>query len=94
MRARKPGFFHHSTDAGIIQDGNDELIELDFNGEDGLLLVLDGAAALVSLGALEGGKEGVGDGGGGGMWGVGCREAIESHVEAKLERFALERVGV
>lgn len=53
-----------------------------------------GVAALVGLGALDGGHEGVGDGGlrGGGG---GGGEAVEGDAEAEFEGFELEagRVG-
>lgn len=62
------------------------------------LLLLDAASPLVGLRSLEGGDEGVGEGGlgvdegaGGGWWGGG--EAVEGDVEAELEGAALEGVG-
>lgn len=88
---------HNAADAGIVEDGENELLELDFNGDEGRLLLLVvllcAAAALVGLGAFEGGDEGIGEGGLGveeGGWGGG--EAVEGDVEAELEGAAVERV--
>ena len=73
------------------------MLELHFDGEKrvlvgGLLvLVVEGASALVGLGALEGSDEGVGEG-----RGVeerrGSREAVEGDIETELEGSGLERV--
>ncbi|KAM1255843.1 hypothetical protein ACFX2J_029788 [Malus domestica] len=48
---------HDSADTWVDKDGDDELLELDFDGEERLLL-LDVASSLMGLGSLEGGDEG------------------------------------
>ena len=97
--AGEAGLSHDPADAGVIEDRDDELLELDSDGEERLLLVLvelvrmlvGAAAALVGLSALESGDEGVGErglaveerAGSGG-------EAVEGDVEAELKSAALE----
>ncbi|PON79520.1 hypothetical protein PanWU01x14_012550, partial [Parasponia andersonii] len=88
------------ADARIIQDGDDELFKLDFDGQERLsllmvLLLFDGATSLVSLSSLEGSDESVGE-----RWLVvrmeerasTGRKPVESHVEAELKSSALERL--
>ncbi|KAF7837968.1 hypothetical protein G2W53_006450 [Senna tora] len=92
---------HDSANAGVIKDGNDELLKLKFNSsgttQEGLLLGLVDASssAMVGLGPFEGGDESIGERrvvvvvverrGSGG-------EAVEGNVEAELEGSALKRV--
>jgi len=96
LGAGEAGLAHDAADAGVIEDGDDELLQLDLDGEHGLLLRVDGPPALVRLRALEGGDERVGErrrvvdvavpaeerrGRG--------RQAVERDVEAELQRLAL-----
>lgn len=91
--AGEAGLAHDAADAGVVEDGDDEVVELDLEGEErGVGLVVEGrAAALVRLGALEGRDEGVGEGWGGEERG-GRGEAVEGDIEAKLEGARVEWV--
>lgn len=94
IRAGESGLSHHAADAGIIENGDDKLIDLDLHGEQRRLLVLGAAAALVRVRALERGHEGVGeDGLAGGRHG-GLRQVVKGDVEAHLQRAALSTLGV
>ena len=53
LGAGEAGLAHDAADAGVVEDGDDELLELDLDGEHRLLLGLDGAPPLVHLGVLE-----------------------------------------
>lgn len=99
LGAGETGFSHDTANARIIKNGDDKLLDLDLEGENGLLLVLNGAAALVGLSPLEGCNEGVGEGREVGLRGEergrgGGGEAVEGDVEAELEGFALQGVGM
>jgi hypothetical protein len=106
MRAGEASLAHDAADAGVVEDGDDELLELNLDGEHRLLLLgLNGAPPLVRLRALECGDERIGEGRrvvaltvvlvaekrrGPG----GGWKAVEGHVEAELEGLALQRVRV
>lgn len=85
---------HNPTHARVIQNRQNQLLQLDFNGDKRLLLLLLYAASpLVRLSPFQSGDEGIGqrglrveEGAGGGG------EAVEGDVEAKLKGSALERV--
>ncbi|WVZ75128.1 LOW QUALITY PROTEIN: hypothetical protein U9M48_023215, partial [Paspalum notatum var. saurae] len=64
LGAGEAGLAHDAAHAGVVEDGDDELLQLNLDGEHGLLLLLrvHGAPALVGLRALEGGDERVGEG--------------------------------
>ncbi|KAF7835646.1 uncharacterized protein G2W53_010505 [Senna tora] len=51
--AEEAGFTHDSAHAGVVENGYDELFEFDLDNEEMLLLLLEAAAALVSLCVLE-----------------------------------------
>uniref|UniRef100_A0A7C9ANK3 Uncharacterized protein n=1 Tax=Opuntia streptacantha TaxID=393608 RepID=A0A7C9ANK3_OPUST len=94
-RAREGGFLHDPTNTWVIQDGYDKLLQFDLNRQQGLLLLLWAASALMGLSPLEGCDEGVGErrlrrwrGGG-----LGGGEAVERDAEAELEGSTLKRVG-
>jgi hypothetical protein len=109
LGAGEAGLAHDAADAGVVEDGDDELVELHLGGD--VLLVLDvrgraAAPALVPLRALERSGERVGQRRLA-VAGVDVelehgrrrgraprrREAVEGDVEAELQRLALERVG-
>uniref|UniRef100_A0A804UMF9 Uncharacterized protein n=1 Tax=Zea mays TaxID=4577 RepID=A0A804UMF9_MAIZE len=109
LGAGEASLAHHAADAGVVEDGHHELLQLDLDGEHRLLLALHGPAPLVRLRALERRHERVGQGrrvvvvvvvvavpaeqrrrGDRGRRG----EAVQRHVEAQLQRLALQRVGV
>lgn len=68
--AREASLSHDTADTRVVKNGNDEMLELNFDGEKRVLLLLlvvvveggggGGATALVGLGALESSNEGVG----------------------------------
>lgn len=98
---RKASFPHDFPHTRIIQDGDDELLHLYLHRRNELVLVLVlvlmmmmalyRASPLVSLGALEGRQERVGKGE---VLGRRGREAVECNVEAELQGFAVEGVGM
>lgn len=68
--AGEAGFSHDTTDTGVVKNGDDEALQLHFDGQKwrlllvvvvGLLLLFDGASSLVGLSSLESGDEGVGE---------------------------------
>lgn len=98
--AGETGLAHDTAHTGVVEDGDDKLLKLDLDRYQGrlvaaaVLLLLDAAAALVGLGALEGRYQSVGERRLG-MEERGRRggEAIEGDVEAQLQCSALEWVG-
>ncbi len=87
--AAESGLREDTTDDGVIEDGEDKLGELDLDsggslGGGGLVVEVEGVrvAALVGLGVLDGGHEGVGDGG---FIGVEAKEE-EAETEGSLSR--------
>uniref|UniRef100_A0A0D3EPT9 Uncharacterized protein n=1 Tax=Oryza barthii TaxID=65489 RepID=A0A0D3EPT9_9ORYZ len=87
--AAESGLREDTTDDGVIEDGEDKLGELDLDGGGslgggGLVVEVEGVrvAALVGLGVLDGGHEGVGDGG---FIGVEAKEE-EAETEESLSR--------
>lgn len=99
--AAESGLGEDAADDGVIEDGEDEVGELDLDGGGslgggGLVIEVEGVrvAALVGLGALDGGHEGVGDGGlvGGARGGGGGDggEPVEGDGEAEVEGLELD----
>lgn len=52
---------HDAADGGIVEDGHDELAELDLDGQQRGLLLVGAAASLVGLGTLDGRHQRVGE---------------------------------
>ncbi|GER49094.1 DNA-directed RNA polymerase subunit beta [Striga asiatica] len=69
--AREAGFSHDSAHARVVKDGEDELVEVDSDGNEATRRVEEvvvgsagaggGGSAVVGLGAFEGGGHGVGE---------------------------------
>ena len=100
--AAESGVGEDAADERVVEDGEHEVGEVDLDGGGGrgrlVVVVVEvervRVPALVGLGALDGGHEGVGDGGLVLVIAAG-REAVEGDGEAEVERLELEagRVG-
>uniref|UniRef100_A0A0D9YA20 DUF834 domain-containing protein n=1 Tax=Oryza glumipatula TaxID=40148 RepID=A0A0D9YA20_9ORYZ len=104
--AAESGLGEDAADDGVIEDGEDKLGELDLDGGGSLgggslVVEVEGAwvVVLVGLGVLDGGHEGVGDGG---FIGVEAKEEerrdggepVEGDGEAEVEGLELDAWGV